>query len=124
MLNSKTLISVIEVLLVTVPTLLTVAFVTIAERKTIASMQIRLASNDTGYCGSLQAFVDPLNLLLKQYVGPMQVTACFALSLQINVCSLSGFTLVFFFFTPEFEWPGGLISCLNNEIAYNYFINC
>ena len=105
MLNSKTLISVIEVLLVTVPTLLTVAFVTIAERKTIASMQIRLAPNDTGYCGSLQAFVDPLNLLLKQYVGPMQVTACFALSLQINVCSLSGFTLVFFFLHQSLNDP-------------------
>jgi len=47
--NYQTLISIIEVLLVTVPALLTVAFVTIAERKTMASMQRRLGPNIVGY---------------------------------------------------------------------------
>lgn len=41
--------SVLEVLAVTVPVLLTVAFVTIAERKTMASMQRRLGPNAVGY---------------------------------------------------------------------------
>ncbi|PQE31508.1 LAGLIDADG endonuclease (mitochondrion) protein [Rutstroemia sp. NJR-2017a WRK4] len=45
MLYLPTLISVIEVLLVTVPVLLTVAYVTVAERKTMASMQRRLGPN-------------------------------------------------------------------------------
>ena len=45
MLYIPTLISIIEVLIVTVPVLLTVAFVTIAERKTMASMQRRLGPN-------------------------------------------------------------------------------
>jgi NADH-ubiquinone oxidoreductase chain 1 len=36
-------------LAVTVPVLLTVAFVTIAERKTMASMQRRLGPNAVGY---------------------------------------------------------------------------
>lgn len=49
MLNYQTLISIIEVLLVTVPALLIVAFVTIAERKTMASMQRRLGPNIVGY---------------------------------------------------------------------------
>ena len=40
--------SVLEVLAVTVPVLLTVAFVTIAERKTMASMQRRLGPNAVG----------------------------------------------------------------------------
>ena len=39
MLYTPTLISIIEVLLVTVPALLSVAYVTVAERKTMASMQ-------------------------------------------------------------------------------------
>jgi NADH-ubiquinone oxidoreductase chain 1 len=43
------LISVLEVLLVVVPVLLTVAFVTVAERKTMASMQRRLGPNVVGY---------------------------------------------------------------------------
>ena len=72
MLYSPTIISIIEVLLVTVPVLLTVAFVTVAERKTMASMQRRLGPNIVGYYGLLQAFADALKLLLKEYVSPTQ----------------------------------------------------
>ncbi len=72
MLYIPTLISVIEVLLVTVPVLLTVAYVTVAERKTMASMQRRLGPNIVGYYGLLQAFADALKLLLKEYVSPTQ----------------------------------------------------
>jgi NADH-ubiquinone oxidoreductase chain 1 len=42
MINLANIISIIEGLLVVVPTLLTVAYVTVAERKTMASMQRRL----------------------------------------------------------------------------------
>ena len=72
MLYTATLISVFEVLLVTIPVLLTVAFVTVAERKTMASMQRRLGPNIVGYYGLLQAFADALKLLLKEYVSPTQ----------------------------------------------------
>jgi NADH-ubiquinone oxidoreductase chain 1 len=67
-----TFISIIEVLLVTVPALLIVAFVTVAERKTMASMQRRLGPNIVGYYGLLQAFADALKLILKEYVSPTQ----------------------------------------------------
>jgi NADH-ubiquinone oxidoreductase chain 1 len=67
-----TIISIIEVILVTVPVLLTVAFITIAERKTMASMQRRIGPNIVGYYGLLQAFADALKLLLKEYVSPTQ----------------------------------------------------
>nr|YP_010480768.1 NADH dehydrogenase subunit 1 [Aspergillus leporis]UVN15579.1 NADH dehydrogenase subunit 1 [Aspergillus leporis] len=66
------LISILEGLLVIVPALLSVAFVTIAERKTMASMQRRLGPNVVGYYGLLQAFADALKLLLKEYVAPTQ----------------------------------------------------
>lgn len=65
-------ISIIEVILVVVPALLVVAFTTVAERKTMASMQRRLGPNIVGYYGLLQAFADALKLLLKEYVGPTQ----------------------------------------------------
>jgi NADH-ubiquinone oxidoreductase chain 1 len=67
-----TVISIIEVVLITITVLLTVAFVTIAERKTMASMQRRLGPNIVGYYGLLQAFADELKLLLKEYVAPTQ----------------------------------------------------
>lgn len=72
MLYLPTIISVLEVLAITVPVLLTVAFITIAERKTMASMQRRLGPNSVGWFGLLQAFADALKLLLKEYVSPTQ----------------------------------------------------
>jgi len=72
LINLLSVVSVIEGLLVIVPALLSVAFVTIAERKTMASMQRRLGPNIVGYYGLLQAFADALKLLLKEYVSPTQ----------------------------------------------------
>jgi len=43
-----TLLSVLEVLLVVVPSLMVVAFITLAERKTMASMQRRIGPNFVG----------------------------------------------------------------------------
>jgi NADH-ubiquinone oxidoreductase chain 1 len=48
MLYLPTIISIVEVIIVVVPALLVVAFVTIAERKTMASMQRRLGPNLVG----------------------------------------------------------------------------
>jgi NADH-ubiquinone oxidoreductase chain 1 len=69
---SPTIISLIEVVLVLVPALIGIAYVTVAERKTMASMQRRLGPNVVGYYGLLQAFADALKLLLKEYVAPTQ----------------------------------------------------
>jgi NADH-ubiquinone oxidoreductase chain 1 len=72
MIYIPTVISILEVVLVLVPALLAVAYVTVAERKTMASMQRRLGPNVVGYYGLLQAFADALKLLLKEYVAPTQ----------------------------------------------------
>jgi NADH-ubiquinone oxidoreductase chain 1 len=58
--------------MLTIPVLLTVAYVTVAERKTMASMQRRVGPNIVGYYGLLQAFADALKLLIKEYVSPTQ----------------------------------------------------
>jgi NADH-ubiquinone oxidoreductase chain 1 len=72
MLYSFSLFSILEVLLVIVPALLSVAYVTVAERKTMASMQRRVGPNKVGVYGLLQAFADALKLILKEYVSPTQ----------------------------------------------------
>lgn len=46
--------SLIEVLIVVVPILLSVAFITIIERKVLASMQRRVGPNTVGIYGVLQ----------------------------------------------------------------------
>ena len=96
MLYFPTLISVLEVLLVTIPVLLTVAFVTVAERKTMASMQRRLGPNIVGYYGLLQAFADALKLLLKEYVSPTQanIVLFFIGPIITLIFSLLGYAVV------------------------------
>jgi NADH-ubiquinone oxidoreductase chain 1 len=70
--NYTNLLSFLEVILLLLPALLAVAYVTVAERKTMASMQRRLGPNAVGYYGLLQAFADALKLILKEYVAPTQ----------------------------------------------------
>jgi NADH:ubiquinone oxidoreductase subunit H len=113
MLYLPTLISIIEVLLVSIPILLTVAFVTVAERKTMASMQRRLGPNIVGYYGLLQAFADALKLLLKEYVSPSQANLIlFFLGPIITlIFSLLGYVVIPF-------GPGLAISDYNLGILY------
>lgn len=89
-------ISVIEVIILSVPVLLTVAYVTVAERKTMASMQRRLGPNIVGYYGLLQAFADALKLILKEYVSPTQANlVLFFLGPIITlIFSLLGFSVI------------------------------
>src|SRR5437763_3564446 len=90
------IISILEGLLLIVPALLSVAFVTIAERKTMASMQRRLGPNAVGYYGLLQAFADALKLILKEYVAPTQanVILFFLGPIVTLIFSLLGYAVI------------------------------
>jgi NADH-ubiquinone oxidoreductase chain 1 len=96
MLQSSFIVSILEVLMLTVPVLFTVAFVTVGERKTMASMQRRLGPNIVGYYGLIQAFADALKLLLKEYVSPTQANLIlFFIGPVITlVFSLLGFAVI------------------------------
>lgn len=90
------LINTIEVLLLIIPVLMTVAFITIAERKTMASMQRRVGPNIVGYYGLLQAFADALKLLIKEYVYPTQanIILFFVGPLITLLFSLYGYAMI------------------------------
>lgn len=96
MLNTASFISLIEVIVIIVPNLLSVAFLTVAERKTMASMQRRLGPNIIGYYGLLQAFADALKLLLKEYISPTQanIVLFFLGPIITLVFSLLGFSVI------------------------------
>jgi hypothetical protein len=113
MLYSFSLFSILEVLLVIVPALLSVAYVTVAERKTMASMQRRVGPNKVGVYGLLQAFADALKLILKEYVSPTQANLIlFFLGPIITlIFSLLGFSVI------PYE-PGVAITDMNLVIFF------
>jgi NADH-ubiquinone oxidoreductase chain 1 len=90
------LINILEVIILIIPVLLTVAFITIAERKTMASMQRRLGPNIVGYYGLLQPFADALKLLIKEYIYPTQanIILFFVGPLITLLFSLYGYAMI------------------------------
>lgn len=66
------LVNLIDVLCVILPILLSVAFMTIIERKQLAAHQRRVGPNTVGYYGILQPFSDALKLILKETIIPSQ----------------------------------------------------
>ena len=64
------LFTVVKFLLIVVPILISVAYLTLAERKVMGAMQQRNGPNVVGFLGLLQPLADGLKLLLKETVVP------------------------------------------------------
>ena len=61
---------ILSFLIIVVPVLISVAYLTLAERKVMAAMQQRTGPNVVGFLGLLQPLADGLKLLLKETVIP------------------------------------------------------
>src|SRR6201992_2269920 len=113
-----TILSIIETIILMLPALLVVAYVTVAERKTMASMQRRLGPNAVGFYGLLQAFADALKLLIKEYVAPSQsnIILFFIGPVITLIFSLLGYAVVPY-------GPGLTIADLNLGILYSLAVS-
>ena len=66
------LLNFLNILCVLLPILLSVAFMTIIERKILAATQRRVGPTEVGPYGTLQPFADALKLILKETIVPAQ----------------------------------------------------
>ena len=85
-----------KILLIVVPLLVTVAYLTLAERKVIGWMQLRKGPNMTGWFGLGQPWADALKLMFKEVIIPSGANkALFILAPMITfVLALIGWAVV------------------------------
>lgn len=77
------------VLLILIPLLLAIAYLTYAERKVIAAMQLRIGPNVVGWFGLLQPFADGLKVLHKETIIPARANPLMFLMAPLITFGLS-----------------------------------
>ena len=78
-----TIFTLLKIVLVLVPLILCVAYLTLAERKVIGSMQVRVGPNRVGFRGLGQPFADVFKLLCKEVIVPTNASRFLFLSAPI-----------------------------------------
>jgi len=112
------LVIVAQIFAILVPLLLTVAYLTYAERKVIAAMQMRKGPNVVGPFGLLQPVADGIKLLFKETVIPSGANRVVFVAAPVVtfVLSLIGWAVIPFDF-------GVVLSDINVGILYLFAIS-
>lgn len=112
------LITILKILSIIVPLLISVAYFTIAERKIMGAIQRRRGPNVVGFIGLLQPFADGLKLFTKETTLPTNAnTGIFLLAPSIAfILSLIGWSII--------PFSEGIVLCdLNLGILYLFAVS-
>lgn len=112
------LITILKILSIVVPLLISVAYFTIAERKIMGSIQRRRGPNVVGYIGLLQPLADGLKLFAKETTLPTSAnTGIFLLAPALSfILSLIGWAIV--------PFSEGIVVCdFNLGVLYLFAIS-
>ena len=108
-----TLVALGQILAVTITVILCVAYLTLAERKVIGYMQVRIGPNRVGPKGLLQPFADVLKLLVKEVVVPSRSNR-----FLFVVAPLLALTPAFAAWAVISLWPGFAIADVDAGVLY------
>jgi NADH-quinone oxidoreductase subunit H len=108
-----TLTSLGQILAVTIVVILCVAYLTLAERKVIGWMQVRIGPNRVGPKGLLQPFADVIKLLIKEVVVPSRSNR-----FLFVVAPLLALTPAFAAWAVISLWPGFAIADVDAGVLY------
>jgi len=109
---------ILKILSIVVPLLISVAYLTLAERKLMASMQRRKGPNVVGFIGLLQPLCDGLKLLLKEPVLPSSANTLIFLMAPVLTFLLS---LLAWASIPY--GPGVVLADLNLGLLYLFAVS-
>lgn len=107
--------TVIKILAIIVPLLIAVAYVTLAERKILASMQLRVGPNVVGVAGLLQPLADGVKLFSKETILPTHANLVIFLVAPVVALSLSLITWGVIPYGPE---GGAVLADINIGVLY------
>jgi NADH-quinone oxidoreductase subunit H len=108
-----TVVALLQILGVTVTVILCVAYLTLAERKIIGFMQVRIGPNRVGWKGLLQPFADVFKLLFKEVVVPARSN-----HFLFVVAPLLTLTPAFAVWAVMSLWPGFAVADVDAGVLY------
>ena len=108
----------LQILLITLPLIISVAYLTYAERKVIAAMQLRIGPNYVGPFGLLQPIADALKLMHKEPIIPTRANPILFLMAPIITFTLSLIAWAVIPFGPNF-----VLADINVGVLYLFAIS-